>query len=328
MALTMKQKAAGFDHNKLENKLTKPDHAERAPRSAVSNHVEAVYRDQALANENVKLKDELATFAGSSPTRRLNPKDVVRSKWANRHEESFADAEFELLKRDIESSGGNVQPIKVRPLAGQPGKFEVVFGHRRHQACLDLDLDVMALIDQVSEQALFIEMDRENRQRKDLRPFEQGMMYKRALDEGLFPSARKLAESASIDITNLGKALALARLPTEVLNAFSSPLDLQYRWATELTQALQKDPDLVLSNAKHIQSLNPRPRAKDVLNSLIMGGSTVLPPPPKKISVKGSAGQIGSICIDSSDRSAVVTLKNIDPKRFEELKKMIENFVA
>lgn len=328
MALTMKQKAAGFDHGKLENKLAKPDHAERSPRSAVSNHVEAVYRDQALANENVKLKDELAAFAGSSPTRRLNPKDIVRSKWANRHEESFADAEFELLKKDIESAGGNVQPIKVRPLAGQPGKFEVVFGHRRHQACLDLDLDVLALIDQVSEQALFIEMDRENRQRKDLRPFEQGMMYKRALDEGLFPSARKLAESASIDLTNLGKALALASLPTDVLNAFSSPLDLQYRWASELTQALQKDPDLVLSNAKHIQSLSPRPRAKEVLRALIMGGSTVLPPPPKKISVKGSLGQTGSISIDSLDRSAIVTLKNIDPKRFEELKKMIEEFVS
>lgn len=35
----------------------------------------------------------------------------------------------------------------------------------------------------VDDQQMFVEMDRENRQRKDLRPYEQGMMYGHALKE-------------------------------------------------------------------------------------------------------------------------------------------------
>lgn len=323
MALTMKQKAAGFD----QSKIGKLEQGERAPRSAVSNHVQAVYRDQELADENTKLKEQVAVFDGSVPTKRLDPISIVRSRWANRHETSFTDAQFVQLKLDIESADGNVQPIKVRPLLGEPGKYEIVFGHRRHQACLELGIPVLALIDNVSEQELFVEMDRENRQRKDLRPYEQGLMYKRALDEGLFASARKLAESASVDITNLGKALSLARLPVDVLNAFESPLDLQYRWASDLTQALQKDPDHVIALAKQIQATFPRPKSKHVLEQLTKGGSTVLPPIKKKIAIKGKLGQIGTLSLNSGNRSALVSLKNIGPERFEELKKMIEAFI-
>jgi ParB family chromosome partitioning protein len=275
------------------------------------------------------LEAELEKWDDAAPAKKLDPSVIEPSKWANRHKDSFTSTEFKELKADIESAGGNVQAIKVCPIPGSdPQRFEVVFGHRRHRACLELGLPVLAVIESINEQELFVQMDRENRQRADLRPYEQGMMYRKALDEGLFPSARKLAEVASIDLTNLGKALALARLPDDVLKAFSSPLELQYRWATELTQALQKDPDMVLSNAKNIQSLNPKPPAKEVLKTLITGGSTVLPPAPKIISIKGNAGQTGAIVLDVSDRSAVVTLKNMDPTRFEELKKIIEDFVS
>ena len=38
------------------------------------------------------------------------------SAWANRHDDSYQDADFLALKADIAEAGGNVQPIKVRPL--------------------------------------------------------------------------------------------------------------------------------------------------------------------------------------------------------------------
>ena len=118
---------------------------------------------------------------------------------------------------------------------------------------------MLAVVEELSDAELFCQMDRENRERADLRPFEAGMSYAKALDEGLFPSAKKLAEAASLDLSQLGKALALARLPVDVINAFPSPLDLQYRWAPILTQALQKDPDIVLARAKQLQNQSPRP---------------------------------------------------------------------
>ena len=67
---------------------------------------------------------------------------IKPSKWANRHEASFLTAEFEELKAEIAAAGGNVQPIKVRPVEVLNGStpstdttYELIFGHRRHRAC-------------------------------------------------------------------------------------------------------------------------------------------------------------------------------------------------
>ena len=76
--------------------------------------------------------------------------------------------------------------------------YEIVFGHRRHRACLELGLLVVTLVKDLTEQELFEQMDRENRQRKDLTAYEQGEMYRHALDEGLYPSMRKLSESLGV----------------------------------------------------------------------------------------------------------------------------------
>ena len=55
-------------------------------------------------------------------------------------------------------------------------------------------------------------LERENRERQDLSPWEQGMRYRRALGLGLFTSNRALATALGIDHSNVGKSLALARL--------------------------------------------------------------------------------------------------------------------
>jgi len=212
-------------------------------------------KESEVFNENQFLKSELKVWSDATPAKKLEPSFVVPSKWANRHSDSFMSAEFEELKADIQSANGNVQAIKVRPIPGSdPQRYEIVFGHRRHRACLELGLPVLAVIESINEQALFVEMDRENRQRADLRPYEQGEMYRRALDEGLYVSLRKLSESIGVQASNVSVAIKIARLPEAILDAFSSRLDIQYRWATPLTDALEKDPDVILARAKAIAS--------------------------------------------------------------------------
>ena len=203
--------------------------------------------------DNEKLREELQAFDESLMTKKLNPSHVSVSRWSNRHKDSFSGGEFQRLKDEIASAGGNIQPIKVRPIIGSSEtRFEIVFGHRRHQACLELGLEVSALIESIDDKALFEQMDRENRQRADLRPYEQGEMYRRALKEGLYPSQRNLAESLDLQIGNVSTAIKVAELPAAVLDAFSSRLDVQYRWAKPLKEALKKDPDVVIARAKAI----------------------------------------------------------------------------
>lgn len=194
-----------------------------------------------------------AEWQGVLPSRKLDPRSIKPSKWSNRHDKSFEGPEFFALKAEMESAGGNVQAIKVRPIPGAaPQEFEIVFGHRRHRACLELGLDVLATIESIDDKELFKEMDRENRQRADLRPYEQGLMYARALDEGLFGSQRKLAEDLGLQSSNVSTAINIARLPKLVLDAFGSPLDIQYRWSAPLNDAVKVDPEMVLSRASEV----------------------------------------------------------------------------
>ena len=297
-------------------------------KTAIGMHADALFRDEKVSAENLELKQKLAEFDGAQATRKLDPQNIKPSKWANRNELSYGVTEFAALKQEIETAGGNIQPIKVRPSKSISGEYELVFGHRRHRACLELGLEVLAVIDDLDDSELFCQMDRENRARAALSPWETGVTYAKALDEGLFPSARKLSEAASIDLSQLGKALALARLPADVIAAFPSPLDLQYRWATLLTPAIQKDPDLILARAKALHDSQEKLSSAQVLTRLLEGGGTVPPPAAKKFLVKGKDGQLGEIKLDAAKRSALIILTNFEPKQFGELEKTIKALLS
>jgi ParB family chromosome partitioning protein len=230
-----------------KQKATSDDKTPQGPGAGQnSTHGAVTYGKMAM------LEHEVKELRAGAPRLMLDPTLVHPSRWANRHELSFSSADFKELKNEIGSAGKNVQPIKVRPLGGRPGNFEIVFGHRRHRACLELGIKVEAIVEALDDQALFAEMDRENRLRSDLRPFEQGVMYQKALDEGLFPSLRQLSEKLGVDVSAVSKAKDIASLPSHVLEAFSSPLAIQFRWASVLKAALVKDPDGVAARAADI----------------------------------------------------------------------------
>lgn len=289
--------------------------------------------------ENERLREQAAVFEGASPTRRLDPKKIGPSRWANRDAASFESAEFESLKTEISQAGGNVQPIKVRPIARRDGlaaegvgpsyppgdvEFEIVFGHRRHRACLELGLPVLALIEAISDQELFVQMERENRHREDLSAWEQGLMYARALDQGLYPSNRQLASSIGRDLTDVGRALALARLPQAVIDAFRSPLDLQFRWAKPLNDLQQSDPELLLKRAKALKGQNLSGKA--TLEALIgtQGVGPSYPLPTTEVKLDGAV-----VATISTSPRGQVTVKFAGPlseDRRSKLAKLIESF--
>jgi ParB family chromosome partitioning protein len=205
----------------------------------------------------------------------LDPRQIVLTRWADRHPDSFTSQAFSELKLEIESAGGNVQPIKVRPRRGPAGelgegaRFELVYGSRRTRACLELGLPVRAVIDDnIDDQALYVQMQRENRGRANLSAWEQGVSYHKALKEGLFPSARRLAEQIGLDHSNVAKALRVADLPQEIVGAFRSPVEIQFRWAVALDKTYQQTPDAVLAAARMLAGRSPRPGAAEVFRAL------------------------------------------------------------
>ena len=264
-----------------------------------------------------------AEWEGVLPSKKLDPKCVRPSKWANRHDKSFEGPEFANLKSEIESAGGNVQAIKVRPIPGSsPQEFEIVFGHRRHRACLELDISVLATIESIDDKELFKEMDRENRLRADLRPYEQGSMYLRALEEGLFSSQRKLAEDLGLQSGNVSTAINIARFPKAVVEAFSSPLDIQYRWSAPLSESLKANPDLVLSRANEIASsrlAGVKISASDVYVYLI-GASAI---EPRSVSHIVKFGGKGSFRVSVSKDKVAIDLPNLSNSMLKKVEKAI-----
>lgn len=282
------------------------------------------------------LKERVKTLEGESPLRKLDPATVKPSKWANRHEASFLTAEFQELKAEIATAGGNVQPVKVRPVRVLNGStpptdatYELIFGHRRHRACLDLGIPVLAAIEEASDVSLFEQMERENRGRKNLSAWEQGTMYRKALDDGLYSSLRRLSEGLGVDVSLVSKSVSLARLPEPVVAAFQSPLDIQFRWAAPLAEAMQKDPEGTLERARALAKARGDLNAAGVFSKVIglldpvLNGLT---PTPLTISKAGKMA--GKLTADSKGRAVVRFEAGALPEsKRKALVKVIEDFL-
>ncbi len=275
-----------------------------APRTGPGQMLAFRGQMQAVEGELAAMRERLLQHDGSTPTRKLDPTTIRASRWANRHPTSFETSEFAALKADIEQAGGNVQPILVRALADEPGRYELVFGHRRHRACLDLGIPVLAAIwlDELGDIELFTAMDRENRERSDLSAYEQGVMYQRALDEQLFPTQRQLAEKVGRSHTWVRKALMVAQLPSAVIECFRSPLEVQHRHAEQLNAALDKDRRSVLKRAEKLRGLKLAPAAVVARLLGLDAGAK-----PEKLAIESEGKTVGS-CLRAPDGTIKLTL--------------------
>ena len=242
-------------------------------RTGVGLLAETVFESQRLERRIAELNGRVEQLTAERGAQAMDPRVIAPSRWANRHPDAFEGPEFEQLRREIEDAGGNVQPIKIRPIADARvaeggARYEIVFGHRRHRACLDLGLPVLAVVEDLNDAGLFVQMERENRGRENLSAWEQGRMYLRAIEEGLFPSNVKLAAAIGRDPSDIGKAVRAAKLPLEMTSAFPSPTAIQFRWVADLERAFREHETKVLSTARELGQMSPRPMAGDVFTAL------------------------------------------------------------
>ena len=288
------------------------------------------FRGQMLAVEGEigKLRERLKEHDDSVPTKKLDPHCISPSRWANRHPDAFNRAEFARLRQDIELAGGNVQPISVRALPGQVGRYEIVFGHRRHRACSELGLPVLATIDTSasSDLELFSAMDRENRGRKNLSAWEQGRMYDEAIRKGLYPSLRRLAEALGVNLSDASRAVQLAKLPKDIVVAFATPLDLQVRWAKPLADALQRDPEGTLARARSAMALGASRKPAEVLGLLLAAPAQ---PQPRDIAIRQGAKPVAILKLAANGKLTIEFEAGAVPDgQIDALAKLIEGFLT
>lgn len=212
----------------------------------------------------------------------LDPKTIRRSEQANRHALSLSveDADFASLKESLRRDG-QIMPVSVRAIAGDPqSAYELVSGHRRHEAALQLDQELpdgfvlRAVMDTAAQEPakLALHMYLENAARKDLSAYEMGTMFRAWLDGEIFADQQAVAAATGLGKASVTKYLQVAGLPKVVLDAFGDPRVIAVRWAELLTATLKSNGPAVQAAARKVADQANRPAPEAVLKLLSGAG--------------------------------------------------------
>lgn len=148
---------------------------------------------------------------------------------------------------------GQRHPVLARPNIAEHGyKYELVYGARRLFATRYLGMTLLVDVREFDDRVALIEMDVENRVRKDISPYERGLSYRRWLRAGHFASQTALARDLGVSEAQISRLLRYADLPAAVVAAFRSPRDIREEWAVALAK--------ICSNAEERQKVVRRAR--------------------------------------------------------------------
>jgi ParB family chromosome partitioning protein len=130
-----------------------------------------------------------------------------------------------------------------------------------------------------------------------------------------------------VDQSNLSKALRVASLPEEVVGAFGSPCDIQFRWVAALDKAMSSDLDSVLDAARALRSQSSRPVAMDVFKALTSPSKDAA---KAKAKAKPSRAKLPAFTL-RSDASGATTVKiprgSLDPLKLVQFEKSLSALI-
>lgn len=139
------------------------------------------------------------------------------------------------------AENGQKVPAVVRRIDGDPAyDYEVIAGTRRHFSISWLrrnsypDMQFLAQVAVLDDEAAFRLADLENRARKDISDMERARNYATALTLHYGGHATRMAERLNISKGWLSKTLKAASLPDAVLCAFASFADINLKPAYNL----------------------------------------------------------------------------------------------
>jgi ParB family chromosome partitioning protein len=190
------------------------------------------------------------------------------------HDRSEAHITEDSCRAEIDSfeRHGQLVPALGRALQGDPDyEVELIFGARRLFVARHINKPLLVELKEMSDREAVIAMDIENRQRADISPYERGMSYAHWLRSGHFTSQDDIARALRVSSSQISRLLRLARLPSVMVNAFASPLDICESWGLDLLDALddphRRQPTVL--KARAIGAITPRPPAREVYRAIL-----------------------------------------------------------
>lgn len=178
----------------------------------------------------------------------LDPKECEPWEYANRSDSEMGNIE-ELVKSIKENS--QLQPALVRthPNPHDGVKYQIIFGRRRHAACLILDSPFLVIKkDHLTLQEAIGCQDAENKFRKDVSNYSNAMLYKKLLENKAFKTEKELAEKLRMSPSTLNELMTYTRLPDEIVQQVHDIHQLPAYMATKIVRMLAE-------NKNHLEQL-------------------------------------------------------------------------
>ena len=180
----------------------------------------------------------------------------------------------------IKAQGEQEFPAVVRRVDGDAGvEFEVICGARRHWAISWLRANnfprfkFLIEVRELNDEEAFRLADAENRERADISDYERASDYLGALDRFYGGKQRAMADRLEVTEGWLSRYLDLARLPEEVVSAFTTVTDLRVQHGRELKPLLRfsKSKADLISCARELaeQQKHAPMKPEDVVKTLV-----------------------------------------------------------
>lgn len=147
----------------------------------------------------------------------LSVDQLVRGKYQPRRH--FDQTQLQELAESIQTTGGLLQPIIVRPL--KTGEYEIVAGERRWRAAQLAGLqEVSCLVSNYTDEQTLQAAIIENINRSNLNPIEEAEAYQRLIDEFHYLH-EEVAAAVGKSRTTITNALRLLKLDPRVRELLS-----------------------------------------------------------------------------------------------------------
>lgn len=277
------------------------------------------------------------------PSIRLKPSECSIWPGNARDYARLTQDRLSSLIDSLQAENGNRIPVVVRRTPKAELPYELVIGTRRHWATSWLnanhypDIELVAIIEDIDDEAAFRLADIENREREDISDLERGLNYKAAVDAYYDGIQSKMAERVKLSKSSLARYIGLTEIPQSIVSAFNSPMDLQVRHGDKLLPLVRTPASLAKMEeaAAHIaneqsfrQSGDEEPiSGAEVVARLVQATTGPRRGRSQKTLIEVAGTQIGQVDRDQG-RGLTLTLTPTDrttDEILEALRPLIEN---
>ncbi len=222
-----------------------------SPRPTVRVGAGVIGATQRTLSDIREERDRLLAQVESGGLVEVDPEMVDPSPLPDRLPDDDPSA-FDSLKRSLSEEGQKV-PVELRRHPEKPGRYQLVYGHRRWRAARELGIKLKAVVSELDDRAMALAQGLENAARQDLSWIEKALFAWRMEAAGI--RARDIRAALQVDDPELARFRSVCRSlgPDLIALIGRAPKAGRPRW-TELASAAAAAPDRLGALRERLQA--------------------------------------------------------------------------